>query len=224
MGEQKPVEELYDTQADPHEVKNLAKSGEHAAVLTRMRTAHEKWAVETRDVGLIPEPEVVERERKLGTRMAILQQPGSDRYIARLRAVVDAVNRDSNPALVTKAIKDEDAAIRYWAVVGAAKTAAAAAANKDRVLAALNDSSGVVRIAAARAAGKHFGAEEQAVAVLVKELASDNDQMRHYAIVALDEMGEKARTALPAIEKARKDTNDYVRRVAEHASVQLARG
>ena len=58
-----PVEMLFDTQADPHEVNNLAESTEleHQAALGRLRAALDTWMVETGDRGHIPEPrEVVE--------------------------------------------------------------------------------------------------------------------------------------------------------------------
>ena len=62
----KPVEELYDTQADPHEVRNLAADPKYAGELARLRAAHEKWRQETGDLGLIPEAEVMERVRPGG--------------------------------------------------------------------------------------------------------------------------------------------------------------
>ncbi len=52
----KPVEELYDTAADPHEVKNLAGDPKYKDVLERMRKVHNEWCRDTMDVGLIPEP------------------------------------------------------------------------------------------------------------------------------------------------------------------------
>ena len=63
FSETKPVEELYDTDADPHEVNNLADSPDHQEVLLRLRTEHERWRKETNDLGLIPEPELMERMR-----------------------------------------------------------------------------------------------------------------------------------------------------------------
>lgn len=48
-------EELYDLQADPHQIKNLAGSPEHAATLKRMREAMEAWIKETDDQGRFPE-------------------------------------------------------------------------------------------------------------------------------------------------------------------------
>ena len=62
----KPVEELYDTQADPHEIDNLAADPQHAATLARLRAAHEKWRVDTGDLGLVPEAQLNEQRRPGG--------------------------------------------------------------------------------------------------------------------------------------------------------------
>ncbi|MBN1803796.1 MAG: sulfatase-like hydrolase/transferase [Sedimentisphaerales bacterium] len=62
----KPVEELYDTLNDPHEVNNLAGNPKYKGVLLRMRKAHQKWAQDTGDIGLIPEPEFDEMKRPGG--------------------------------------------------------------------------------------------------------------------------------------------------------------
>jgi N-sulfoglucosamine sulfohydrolase len=62
----KPVEELYDTDADPHEIHNLAGDLKYAGELSRLRAAHEKWREETGDLGLIPEAELMERVRPGG--------------------------------------------------------------------------------------------------------------------------------------------------------------
>ncbi|MHC4395443.1 MAG: sulfatase-like hydrolase/transferase [Planctomycetota bacterium] len=59
----KPIEELYDTLSDPHEVNNLASKPKYKNVLERMRKVHQKWMKETCDVGLIPEPEFDEMKR-----------------------------------------------------------------------------------------------------------------------------------------------------------------
>jgi uncharacterized sulfatase len=62
----KPVEELYDTQADPHEIHNLAGEAKHAATLSRLRAAHEAWRETTGDLGLIPEADLMELRRPRG--------------------------------------------------------------------------------------------------------------------------------------------------------------
>ncbi len=62
----KPVEELYDTQTDPHEVQNLADNPQYRDVLERMREVLARWMKETGDIGLIPEPEFDEMKRPGG--------------------------------------------------------------------------------------------------------------------------------------------------------------
>jgi N-sulfoglucosamine sulfohydrolase len=58
-----PKEELYDLTSDPHQVRNLAESKEHAQTLARLRGVLEQWIEETNDQGRIFEsPDVVERE------------------------------------------------------------------------------------------------------------------------------------------------------------------
>jgi arylsulfatase A-like enzyme len=55
----KPIEELYDTDTDPFEVDNLADLPDLQSKLEELRTAHETWARETADLGMIPEDELV---------------------------------------------------------------------------------------------------------------------------------------------------------------------
>lgn len=60
MQSKRPPEELYDTQADPWEVDNLAKDPQHAETLERMRAALQAWREEVGDVGEVSEDEMVD--------------------------------------------------------------------------------------------------------------------------------------------------------------------
>jgi uncharacterized sulfatase len=51
----KPIEELFDLQADPHEVKNLANDPTHKATLKEMRALLDAWVRDTKDQGFIGE-------------------------------------------------------------------------------------------------------------------------------------------------------------------------
>ncbi|NKB69662.1 MAG: sulfatase-like hydrolase/transferase [Candidatus Latescibacteria bacterium] len=51
----RPAEELFDTQADPHEVHNLAEDPAYAADLDRLRQAMDDWQRDVGDLGLVPE-------------------------------------------------------------------------------------------------------------------------------------------------------------------------
>ncbi len=57
----KPREELYDLDADPHEINNLAEHPAQVATLQEMRAALDRWMVETKDLGAIPEVELIKR-------------------------------------------------------------------------------------------------------------------------------------------------------------------
>ncbi len=55
----KPAEELYDLAADPFETKNLAADPAHAAKLAELRAALDKWTADTKDLGGVPEKELI---------------------------------------------------------------------------------------------------------------------------------------------------------------------
>jgi hypothetical protein len=57
MAPRKPSVEFYDTRSDPFEVRNLAESKEHAALVARFGKRLDDWMAETRDQGANPEPE-----------------------------------------------------------------------------------------------------------------------------------------------------------------------
>jgi arylsulfatase A-like enzyme len=57
----KPKEELYDTEADPDEVRNLATDPKFRRTLERMRKAMDAWIRTTKDMGEIPEEELIKR-------------------------------------------------------------------------------------------------------------------------------------------------------------------
>ncbi len=59
----KPVEELYDLETDPHEVRNLASAADHTARLRSMRKLVDNWIEETRDQGYIMEDPVPVHEQ-----------------------------------------------------------------------------------------------------------------------------------------------------------------
>jgi N-sulfoglucosamine sulfohydrolase len=61
MRTQRPAEELYDTLADPHQIRDLSAEPAHRATLVRMRGAVTAWMARTGDQGLINEPEMIQR-------------------------------------------------------------------------------------------------------------------------------------------------------------------
>ena len=218
MADRKPVEELYDLRNDPHEIKNLAGDPKYGTVLVRMRQAHRQWVQQTKDLGLIPEPEIMEREKKVGVRYAILRQPGGDALNARLGEIAALASEGPQalPKLVA-AMDDEDAAIRYWGATGIGNIGKDAIAAGGKMIAALQDVSVSVRVAAARALCR-MDKPDPAVPVLVDTLRGPHPWGRLQAAIVLGGIGPQARPAENALKEALTDQpNKYITRVANRA-------
>jgi hypothetical protein len=61
MRTSRPAEELFDTVADPHQIRNLAADPAHRATLDRMRQAVVAWMMRINDQGIVNEPEMIQR-------------------------------------------------------------------------------------------------------------------------------------------------------------------
>jgi len=215
----KPIEELYDLQNDPHEIHNLSGNPDYIQQLKKMRRAHYSWVRETRDIGLLPEAEIIEREALYGSRYEILRQKDSSSIMMRLgeTAALASSGKDALPMMLT-AINDADAAVRYWGVMGIGNIAPRDSVNAFFVTRKLlSDSSASVRIAAGRALAR-MGKPEESFPVLKKALAGPHQWARLQAAIVLDEMEAQARPLIPELKKALNDQpNKYIVRVANRA-------
>lgn len=221
MAPTKPVEELYDTQTDPHEVRNLAGAPEHRQTLERLRRAHLDWMKETRDLGLLPEAEIHQRAGQMPPYE--MARKGDEVYPQ--QRILEAASLtqqgpDALPKLIER-FKDKDSAVRYWAAVGCTALGARAAPATDALRQALKDPSPVVRVAAAEALCK-LGKHEETLRVLSDELKNGNEWVRHAAALVLDGLGEKGRPVLPQMKEAVNDTNGYVGRLLGPAVKRLS--
>ncbi len=198
----KPVEELYDTEIDPHELNNLAGDPAFASRLEAMRAVHLAWVKETRDLGLIAEPLLVAREKEIGHRYGILRQANDDRLSERIAEVAALASEglDGLPKLMA-ALEDSDAAVRYWGAVGIANIGAPARSAQGVIRKALADSSAVVRTAAAHAMCR-LGHPGPALPVLSSVLKDGEQWERLHAAIVLDEIDEQARPVLSAMRAA----------------------
>jgi uncharacterized sulfatase len=57
----KPPEELYDTEADPDEVRNLVNESRYRNTVEEYRDALDRWMKATGDLGAVPEQELIRR-------------------------------------------------------------------------------------------------------------------------------------------------------------------
>lgn len=214
MATQKPIEELYHTRDDPHEVNNLAQSdrADAQAMLTQLRGTLDAWQTETNDLGFLPEPDLVAGEKEHGSRHAIGQTPEAKQRITRLRKMMDAAARGDRE-LLERGLQATDAAERYWAVVGLGQTIIKQGAEKDgptaaapwlkKMQTASRDSSPAVRIAAAENLCR-LGRVEQGLAILADALNHEEASVRLTAAIALDELDELAKPVVKNLYQALK--------------------
>lgn len=197
----KPPEELYDTWADPHEVHNLAGEADYGPVRARLGAELDRWMLEIRDTGLLPEAEMIARAR--GTtvyemaRDAARFEPGRLLAAATLASRRDAALR---PRLVGL-LSDADSGVRYWAATGLAALGAEAAPAAAALRPALADASPSVRIAAAEALAA-AGRPAEALPVLAAALRSPDEPVRLHAANVIDLIGPAARPILDDLESA----------------------
>lgn len=216
---EKPMEELFDTEAGPDEIHNLAQDPAYADTLRDMRARLNAWIVETRDLGLLDEAEMYRRAEGKPP-----MQLGRDTAAYDLPRILDTANLPLNgeacaPELLSR-LKDADSAVRYWAATGLAVLKPTSVEAAEALRAALEDASPSVRVAAAHALCRigQYDAALPALAALLKN-ADRFIRIRTLNVLALQE--EKAATVLDALNAARSDADAGVKRAAESAWTRI---
>lgn len=194
----KPFEELYDTDADPDNVHNLANDPEYQQVLGRMRGALTNWIIASRDVGFIPEPMMAD----ISTTEPLYDFARSGQYPLEriLETAAMAASKDVRMlASLTERLQDANPIVRYWAATGCRIREGAAAPAKSALLRVLTDSEVSVQIAAAEAL-YYLDERDRAVEVLTQAVSDRNLMARVQALNVLQTIGSDA---LPALEATR---------------------
>jgi len=203
LARNKPAEELYDVQADPYELNNLAGSAEHRDTLERLRTALRQWMIDTRDTGLLPEAEM-HRRAEGGSPYVMARTPDAFR-IERVLDAAELVGKgpDQREQLIAL-LADSDPAVRYWAATGLAALGKDARPAEAALRRALKDPSLNVRLAAAEVLCR-LGQEAVALPVLVAGLKHGNPAVRLHAAMSMVAIGERTRGALDEVKQAAAD-------------------
>ncbi len=114
----KAPEELYDLQTDRDEVKNLADSPQHRAILEKLRGAMRDHASAIRDVGFLPEGDM--HARAAGASPYDMARDEKKYPFARIFDTADLASQMKPASLgeLERRLGDADNAVRYWAALG----------------------------------------------------------------------------------------------------------
>jgi len=110
----RPAEELYELKSDPYETKNLAADPKYAQQLSKLRKTLYDWMIETKDLGLIPEPIAEDLGKKYGNKHNILQAEENKNLISQLIKTIEAGNNNDLKTL-RKLLKTGNDSQKYWA-------------------------------------------------------------------------------------------------------------
>lgn len=189
-------EELYDCQADPQNLQNLANSTQHQAILQRMRGRLRTAIHETRDLGFLPETE----QWKVAQSQPPMSWAETPAY--QLDTILGAAERVGleSQAEFRAGLQHQQAAVRYWSALGYSAADQLLDPDSAALKTALSDSAAVVRIEAANALARHQMLSE-ALPVLIELLQHDDLTVVLYAARTIERLGASARSARAAMQE-----------------------
>jgi arylsulfatase A-like enzyme len=141
MRERKPAEELYDTQADPFELNNLADEAAHAERLDQLSAELDAWMLEIRDLGIVPEGMLSRLVPKGGSRYRLFRDgDGAERY----ERAAQSIRTTGMPLDLANEAQEHsdgmvDDSVRILAAERTLAQASLADADRDQALATLID-------------------------------------------------------------------------------------
>ena len=194
-GPSRPLEELYDCQADPQNLDNLAGSSDHRGVLERMGAQLGAHLMDSRDLGFLPE--ALAWELSAGTTPYELARSDGSYQQARLIQAASQVGNASEEALLSH-LAHSDPGVRYWGAVGFSAAPTLSTNAIDALTEALEDGDHNARIEAANALARH-GHLAESIPVLAEALKDRNLAAVLHSARTVELLGERAIAALPAI-------------------------
>ena len=194
--EPKAPEELFDCDADPDNVRNLAADPNHRATLERLRAANRAHLLRIRDTGFMPEAIL----RDLSGEKSPTEFSRNDQAypLERILNTIDRLQLGAapNPADLSGALHDPLPTLRYWGVLSALRAPQSVAGELALLLA---DPVPSVRVAAAFVSARH-GKGEPAWPIFAAALGAGNRmEVRLEALNFLTLLPDRPASLTPAI-------------------------
>jgi arylsulfatase A-like enzyme len=210
------VEDLFDTEADPWEIHNLANDSQFADRLLTMRNRLRGIMADAHDTGIVPEA-MFGAITKDSTLYDFVRSIRFDQDKI-LNLAFEASARDvANLPRLISAMKDGDPIARYWAATGCAILGKQADPAADQLSELLSDPQPAVRMAAACALYE-IGRPNEAKQALLAELNAPLDEPESIQLInAITEVDATEQVPKSWVDKTRADpdANEYTKRFAE---------
>lgn len=192
----KPVEELYDLHTDPHELNNLINEPSQKNRIAKLRAKVKDHMLKTHDTGLMNEGDMMERAGNHSVLEMARKQGGFD--IAQALEAADRVGKLENPRQIAPFLKQEDAAVRFWALTALDAYKGDLSIMKKEIQASLQDPSLPNRTLAAEILIKRWESSE-GLEVLSEALKTQEEPMLLQAAISLRNIGSQAKPLIKMI-------------------------
>jgi len=212
----KPIEELYDMNADPWETKNLADDPAYTERMVDMRNKLSDRMISLHDAGFIPEGMM----KEINDSLELYYFTRTDSYP--LQELIDLMslrvshNKEGFEKLI-KGLKHENSLIRYWSAVICISLPEIPNGLVDGLISNLDDKAEEVSLAACEAL-YHCGERDLVLPVIRKHLSSQNEKVVLMALNMIEYFDksdqEYFQTLIQELKESAKDK--YIVRAAEN--------
>ncbi|MEM8891251.1 MAG: HEAT repeat domain-containing protein, partial [Bacteroidota bacterium] len=190
---QKPLEELYDLSKDPQELNNLAEDPAYATKKKELRNALHTWMVQSKDLGLLPEAEYMQRGAATSPYQYSKQtDPGLFKELLSAAEMVGTSKEEE----IWENLMHTESGVRFWGIMAIMNQESLSDESLSRLEKLLKDPSPSVQIAAAEALCT-FSSYPKALEVLGKWLKSEKAWIALQAARSVQMIQEEARPLIP---------------------------
>lgn len=190
------VEELYDCEADPDNLNNLATDPSLESVLEEMRKALREKVIATKDLGYLPEPMLWD----LSEKSTLYDYARTNYPIEEIYAAANKVGMISEQEALKGMLADHPA-VRYWSCVALRALPELSPKAITRLLGSLDDPSASVRLQIAETLA-YAGELTKAKHIYKELLKDDNMSVVQYAARSIENLGQRAKSLHKDILKA----------------------